>query len=203
MSRPPFPPFNAETARQKVRMAEDAWNSRDPVRVSLAYTEDSTWRNRSEFFVGREAIVEFLIRKWGKERDYRLIKDLWAFHENRIAVRFQYEWHDESGAWFRSYGNEQWEFDEAGLMKRREASINDMPIKSADRRFLWTAPGARPADVPGLGRRSVLTAKPKPDGDPRAKVLAQLGEVFRAHGYEGASLALITQATGARQGQPL
>jgi nuclear transport factor 2 (NTF2) superfamily protein len=150
MSRPPYPPFNVETARQKVRMAEDAWNSRDPVRVSLAYTEDSTWRNRSEFFVGREAIVEFLIRKWGKERDYRLIKDLWAFHESRIAVRFQYEWHDESGTWFRSYGNEQWEFDEAGLMKRREASINDMPIKSADRRFLWTAPGARPADAPGL-----------------------------------------------------
>jgi nuclear transport factor 2 (NTF2) superfamily protein len=150
MSRPPFPPFTAETARQKVRMAEDAWNSRDPVRVSLAYTEDSTWRNRSEFFVGRDAIVEFLTRKWGKERDYRLIKDLWAFHENRIAVRFQYEWHDEAGAWFRSYGNEQWEFDEAGLMRRREASINDLPIDSMDRRFFWIAPGARPADVPGL-----------------------------------------------------
>lgn len=150
MSRPPFPPFTEETARQKVRMAEDAWNSRDPVRVSLAYTEASTWRNRSEFFVGREAIVEFLTRKWAKEHDYRLIKDLWAFHGNRIAVRFQYEWHDESGAWFRSYGNEQWEFDELGLMKRREASINDVPIKSAERRFLWAAPGPRPADVPGL-----------------------------------------------------
>jgi nuclear transport factor 2 (NTF2) superfamily protein len=150
MSRPPFPPFNLETARQKVRMAEDAWNSRDPVRVSLAYTEDSTWRNRSEFFVGRDAIVEFLTRKWAKERDYRLIKDLWAFHENRIAVRFQYEWRDEAGGWFRSYGNEQWEFDEAGLMRRREASINDLPIESMDRRFFWIAPGARPADVPGL-----------------------------------------------------
>ena len=151
MSRPPFPPFDLETARQKVRMAEDAWNSRDPVRVSLAYTESSTWRNRSEFFVGREAIVDFLTRKWAKERDYRLIKDLWAFHENRIAVRFQYEWHDEAGAWFRSYGNEQWEFDELGLMKRREASINDLSIRVEDRRFLWEAPGPRPADVPGLG----------------------------------------------------
>jgi nuclear transport factor 2 (NTF2) superfamily protein len=150
MSRPPFPPFTEETARQKVRMAEDAWNSRDPVKVSLAYTPDSTWRNRSEFFVGRDAIVEFLIRKWAKESDYRLIKDLWAFHGNRIAVRFQYEWHDESGAWFRSYGNEQWEFDEAGLMKRREASINDLAIKQEDRRFLWAAPGRRPDDVPGL-----------------------------------------------------
>jgi nuclear transport factor 2 (NTF2) superfamily protein len=150
MSRPPFPPFTEETARQKVRMAEDAWNSRDPVKVSLAYTPDSTWRNRSEFFVGRDAIVEFLIRKWAKESDYRLTKDLWAFHGNRIAVRFQYEWHDESGAWFRSYGNEQWEFDEAGLMKRREASINDLAIKQEDRRFLWAAPGRRPDDVPGL-----------------------------------------------------
>ena len=150
MSRPPFPPFSLETARQKVRMAEDAWNSRDPVKVSLAYTADSAWRNRSEFLVGREAIVDFLTRKWAKERDYRLIKDLWCYHENRIAVRFQYEWHDESGAWFRSYGNEQWEFDKAGLMKRREASINDVPIKLEDRSFLWPAPGARPADVPGL-----------------------------------------------------
>jgi nuclear transport factor 2 (NTF2) superfamily protein len=150
MSRPPFPPFTEETARQKVRMAEDAWNSRDPVRVSLAYTPDSTWRNRSEFFVGRDAIVEFLTRKWAKENDYRLIKDLWAFHGNRIAVRFQYEWHDEGGAWFRSYGNEQWEFDESGLMKRREASINDVAIKIEDRRFLWDAPGPRPDNVPGL-----------------------------------------------------
>lgn len=151
MSRPPFPPFTEETARQKVRMAEDAWNSRDPVRVSQAYTADSTWRNRAEFFVGREAIVEFLTRKWAKEHDYRLIKDLWAFAGNRIAVRFQYEWHDDSGAWFRSYGNEQWEFDELGLMRRREASINDAAIKSDDRRFFWDAPGARPDTVPGLG----------------------------------------------------
>ena len=150
MSRPPFPPFTEETARQKVRMAEDAWNSRDPVKVSLAYTPDSTWRNRSEFFVGRDAIVDFLTRKWAKEHDYRLIKDLWAFHGNRIAVRFQYEWHDDSGAWFRSYGNEQWEFDEAGLMKRREASINDVAIRQEERRFLWDAPGPRPAGVPGL-----------------------------------------------------
>lgn len=150
MSRPPFPPFTEETARQKVRMAEDAWNSRDPVKVSLAYTPDSTWRNRSEFFVGRDAIVDFLTRKWAKEHDYRLIKDLWAFHGNHIAVRFQYEWHDESGAWFRSYGNEQWEFDEAGLMKRREASINDVAIGIDDRRFFWDAPGRRPDDVPGL-----------------------------------------------------
>jgi nuclear transport factor 2 (NTF2) superfamily protein len=151
MSRPPFPPFTEETARQKVRMAEDAWNSRDPVKVSLAYTPDSAWRNRSEFFVGRDAIVDFLTRKWAKENDYRLIKDLWAFHRNHIAVRFQYEWHDENGAWFRSYGNEQWEFDEAGLMKRREASINDVPIKIEDRRFFWVAPGRRPDNVPGLG----------------------------------------------------
>lgn len=150
MSRPPFPPFTEESARQKVRMAEDAWNSRDPVRVSQAYTADSTWRNRAEFFVGREAIVEFLTRKWGKEHDYRLIKDLWAFSGNRIAVRFQYEWQDDSGAWFRSYGNEQWEFDDLGLMRRREASINDVPIKSDDRRFFWDAPGPRPDNVPGL-----------------------------------------------------
>jgi len=152
MSRPPFPPFTEETARQKVRMAEDAWNSRDPVKVSLAYTPDSTWRNRSEFFVGRDAIVDFLTRKWAKEHDYRLIKDLWAFHGNRIAVRFQYEWHDDSGAWFRSYGNEQWEFDEAGLMKRREASINDVAIRQEERRFLWDAPGPRPDNVPGLAQ---------------------------------------------------
>jgi nuclear transport factor 2 (NTF2) superfamily protein len=131
-------------------MAEDAWNTRDPVRVALAYTEDSVWRNRSEFFQGREAIVAFLTRKWEKERDYRLIKDLWAFDGNRIAVRFQYEWHDERGDWFRSYGNEQWEFDERGLMKRREASINDVSIAASERRFLWEAPGRRPDDVPGL-----------------------------------------------------
>jgi nuclear transport factor 2 (NTF2) superfamily protein len=150
MSRPPFPPFTEETARQKVRMAEDAWNSRDPVRVSLAYTEDSTWRNRSEFFQGRAAIVEFLKRKWAGELDYRLIKDLWAFSGNRIAVRFQYESQDTKGQWFRSYGNEQWEFDEQGLMRRREASINDVAIAASDRRFLWDAPGPRPQDHPGL-----------------------------------------------------
>lgn len=150
MSRPPFPPFTEETARQKVRMAEDAWNSRDPERVSLAYTEDSTWRNRSEFFQGRVAIVEFLTRKWAGEIDYRLIKGLWAFSGNRIAVRFQYESKDAQGQWFRSYGNEQWEFDEQGLMRRREASINDLPIAAGDRRFLWDAPGPRPKDHPGL-----------------------------------------------------
>jgi len=150
MSRPPFPPFTEETARQKVRMAEDAWNSRDAERVSLAYTEDSTWRNRSEFFQGRAAIVEFLKRKWAGEIDYRLIKDLWAFSGNRIAVRFQYESKDAQGQWFRSYGNEQWEFDEHGLMRRREASINDVPIAASDRRFLWDAPGPRPKDHPGL-----------------------------------------------------
>ncbi|MBS0247629.1 MAG: nuclear transport factor 2 family protein [Proteobacteria bacterium] len=150
MSRPPFPPFTLETARQKVRMAEDAWNSRDPERVSLAYTPDSTWRNRGEFFSGRPAIVDFLTRKWAKENEYRLIKDLWAFDGNRIAVRFQYEWHDAGGGWHRSYGNEQWEFDAEGLMARREASINDIDIAASDRRFLWPAPGPRPADVPGL-----------------------------------------------------
>jgi nuclear transport factor 2 (NTF2) superfamily protein len=150
MSRPPLPPFTADTARQKVRMAEDAWNSRDPERVALAYTEDSRWRNRAEFIEGRAGIVAFLTRKWEKERDYRLIKDLWVFDGNRIAVRFQYEWHDAAGQWFRSYGNEQWEFDQQGLMKRREASINDVPIAEVDRRFHWAAPGPRPADVPGL-----------------------------------------------------
>jgi uncharacterized protein len=150
MSRPPFPPFTRETAIQKVRMAEDAWNSRDPERVSLAYTEDSRWRNRGEFFQGRPAIVTFLTRKWQKELDYRLIKDLWAFDGNHIAVRFQYEWHDDAGQWHRSYGNEQWEFDAQGLMQRREASINDTAIAEADRRFHWAAPGPRPADVPGL-----------------------------------------------------
>ena len=147
--RPPLPPFTAETAAQKARMAEDAWNSRDPERVSLAYTEDSAWRNRSEFFSGRAAIVEFLIRKWTKERDYRLIKEVWAFHENRIAARFAYEYRDENGAWFRAHGNEQWEFDEAGLMRRREASINDVPIKENERKFLWPS-GPRPGDHPGL-----------------------------------------------------
>lgn len=151
MSRPPLPPFTRETAAQKVRMAEDAWNSRDPERVSLAYSEGSRWRNRSEFLQGRTAIVEFLSRKWQKEQDYRLVKDLWAFDRNFIAVRFQYEWHDAEGQWHRSYGNEQWEFDGDGLMQRREASINDVAIKESERRFHWQAPGPRPADVLGLG----------------------------------------------------
>ena len=151
MSRPPLPPFTRETAAQKARMAEDAWNSRDPERVTLAYTEDSRWRNRSEFLEGRPSIVAFLTRKWQKEREYRLIKDVWAFDRNFIAVRFQYEWHDDAGQWFRSYGNEQWEFDENGLMRRREASINDVQIGESERRFRWEAPGPRPADHPGLG----------------------------------------------------
>ncbi len=146
---PPLPPFSLETATQKVRMAEDAWNTRDSERVALAYTEDSRWRNRAEFFTGRAAIVDFLRRKWARELDYRLIKELWAFHENRIAVRFQYEFHDDSGNWFRAHGNEQWEFDENGLMRRREASINDVPIHESDRRFHWSL-GKRPADHPGL-----------------------------------------------------
>jgi len=130
-------------------MAEDAWNSRDPERVALAYTEDSRWRNRAEFLHGRTAIVEFLRRKWARELDYRLIKELWAFHGSRIAVRFQYEWHDDSSSWYRAYGNEQWEFDESGLMRRREASINDVPIPESARRFHWPA-GPRPAEHPGL-----------------------------------------------------
>jgi len=150
MQRPPLPPFKLETAQQKVRLAEDAWNSRDPERVSLAYTEDSRWRNRIEMFEGRAAIVAFLKRKWAQELDYRLIKELWAFRVNRMAVRFKYEWHDTSGQWFRSHGNELWEFDDNGLMRRREASINDMPIAESERRFHWPAPGPRPADHPGL-----------------------------------------------------
>jgi nuclear transport factor 2 (NTF2) superfamily protein len=148
-TRPPLPPFDAESAAKKARMAEDAWNTHDPVRVSKAYTEESIWRNRSEFFTGRAAIVAFLERKWSVELEYRLIKELWAFHGNRIAVRFQYEWHDAAGAWFRSYGNEQWEFDEHGLMRRREASINDVPISAAERKFHWPL-GPRPADHGGL-----------------------------------------------------
>ena len=144
------PPFTVETASQKVRLAEDAWNSRDPVRVSPAYTEDSVWRNRSQFIVGRDQIRQFLSDKWARELDYRLIKALWAFSENRIAVRFQYEWHDEKGQWHRSYGNELWEFDDRGLMRRREASINDVRISENDRRFFWDAPGPRPADHPGI-----------------------------------------------------
>jgi nuclear transport factor 2 (NTF2) superfamily protein len=148
-SRPPLPPFTLETAAQKARSAEDAWNTRDPERVALAYSEDSRWRNRAEFFSGRPAIIEFLRRKWAKELDYRLIKEVWAFHGDHIAVRFQYEWHDDSGNWYRTHGNEQWEFDGDGLMRRRDASINDVPIKEADRRFHWPA-GPRPKDHPGL-----------------------------------------------------
>ena len=149
LNRPPLPPFTRETAAQKVRMAEDGWNSRDPDRVSLAYTADSAWRNRAEFLTGREAIVQFLQRKWARELDYRLIKELWAFHEARIAVRFAYEWHDDSGNWFRSYGNENWEFDENGLMRRRIASINDLPIRESDRKYRWPL-GRRPDDHAGL-----------------------------------------------------
>jgi uncharacterized protein len=147
--RPPLPPFTRETAINKVRLAEDAWNSRDPEKVGLAYTVDSRWRNRSEFVKGRQEIVAFLRRKWTKELDYRLIKELWAFEGNRIAVRFAYEWHDSSGTWFRSYGNENWEFDENGLMRLRLASINDLPIKETERKYYW-APGRRPDDHPGL-----------------------------------------------------
>lgn len=149
MSRPPLPPFNAETAAQKARMAEDAWNSRDPERVSLAYTPDCHWRNRAEFIAGRGEIVAFLQRKWARELDYRLIKEVWTHAGNRIAVRFAYEWRDDSGHWFRSYGNENWEFDEAGLMSRRIASINDLPIQESERKFHWPL-GARPADHPSL-----------------------------------------------------
>ncbi len=148
MPRPPLPPFTEESAAQKVRMAEDGWNSRDPGRVSLAYTPDSVWRNRSEFFIGRQAIVDFLTAKWQREQDYRLVKELWAFHDNRIAVRFAYEW-SNSGNWFRSYGNENWEFDERGLMRRRIASINDLPIAEEDRLLRWDG-AARPADYPSL-----------------------------------------------------
>ena len=147
--RPPYPPFTRETAIQKVRMAEDAWNSREPERVALAYTPDTQWRNRAEFPHGREEVVQFLRRKWARELDYRLIKELWAFTEDRIAVRFAYEWRDDAGNWFRSYGNENWEFDAAGLMRRRFASINDLPIRETDRKYRWPQ-GPRPADHPGL-----------------------------------------------------
>lgn len=147
--KPPLPPFTLESAKQKVRMAEDAWNSRDPDRVAMVYTEDTRWRNRAEFPVGRAQVREFLQRKWAKELDYRLIKELWAHADNRIAVRFAYEWHDDSGHWYRSYGNENWEFNEHGFMMRRFASINDMPIKADDRRFFWPL-GRRPDDHPGL-----------------------------------------------------
>ena len=147
--RPPLPPFDLEGAVQKVRMAEDGWNSRDPAKVSLAYTIDSVWRNRSEFLQGRDAIVQFLTRKWAKELDYRLIKELWAYGDRRIAVRFAYEWHDESGNWYRSYGNENWEFADNGLMQRRIASINDLPITPSDRKYHWPL-GRRPDDHPSL-----------------------------------------------------
>ena len=143
------PPFTRETAAAKVRKAEDSWNSRDPQRVALAYTVDSKWRNRAEFVTGREQIIEFLTRKWNRELDYRLIKEVWAFHANRIAVRFAYEWHDDSGSWFRSYGNENWEFDEHGLMRLRIASINDLPIKADGRRYHWPL-GRRPDGHPSL-----------------------------------------------------
>ncbi|MHB8146411.1 MAG: nuclear transport factor 2 family protein [Vulcanimicrobiaceae bacterium] len=149
MDKPPIPPFTAQTAAQKARMAENAWNSRDPLRVAQAYTEDSRWRNRAEFITGRDAIVAFLQRKWARELDYRLIKEVWAFEGRRIAVRFAYEWHDDSGHWYRSYGNEQWEFDDHGLMRRREASINDLPITEQMRLFLWSG-DQRPDDHAGL-----------------------------------------------------
>ena len=149
MPRPPLPPFNAETAAQKARMAEDAWNTREPNRVAQAYNENSRWRNRSEFFQGRAAIEAFLTRKWQRELDYRLIKEVWAFRENRIAVRFAYEWHDDSGHWFRSYGNENWEFDGEGLMAVRHASINDVVITESERKYRWPL-GRRPDDHPSL-----------------------------------------------------
>lgn len=149
MSRPPFPPFTEATAVQKIRAAEDGWNGRDPGKVALAYTPDSRWRNRSEFIAGRSEIEAFLTRKWERELDYRLIKELWAFSSNRIAVRFAYEWHDAAETWYRSYGNENWEFDEAGYMKTRHASINDLQIAEADRKFHWPQ-GRRPDDHPGL-----------------------------------------------------
>lgn len=149
MTRPPLPPFDAASAAQKARLAEDAWNSREPERVALAYTADSRWRNRAEFINGRDEITAFLKRKWARELDYRLIKEVWAFTDTRIAVRFAYEYHDDSGTWFRAYGNENWEFDEAGLMAQRIASINEHPITQAERKFRWS-PGRRPDDHPGL-----------------------------------------------------
>src|SRR5579859_5766398 len=149
MSRSPVPPFTAETAAEKVRLAEDGWNSRDPAKVALAYTPDSVWRNRAVFIERRAAIEAFLARKWNRELDYRLIKELWAFAGNRIAVRFAYEWHDDSGNWYRSYGNENWEFNDDGLMRLRFASINDLPIRESDRKYHWPL-GRRPDDHPGL-----------------------------------------------------
>ena len=149
MSRPPFPPFTRETAIEKIRLAEDGWNGRDPQKVALAYTENCLWRNRAEFASGREEIVRLLTRKWNRELDYRLIKELWAFMENRISVRFSYEFHDDSGQWFRAYGNENWEFDSDGLMRRRIASINEHAINAENRKFHWPI-GRRPDDHPGL-----------------------------------------------------
>jgi hypothetical protein len=153
--RPPAPPFTRETAILKVRKAEDAWNTRDPRSVALAYTPDSRWRNRSEFLQGRPAIIEFLTRKWEREREYRLIKELWAFTDDRIAVRFAYEWQDFNGAWLRAYGNENWLFDELGLMRERHASINDVPIREEERKFFWDRLGPRPASHPGLSDRGL------------------------------------------------
>ena len=150
IQRPPFPPFTRDKAIEKVRLAENGWNTRDPNKVALSYTLDSWWRNRAEFVQGRPAIIEFLKRKWARELDYRLIKELWAFDGSRIAVRFAYEWHDDSGNWFRSYGNENWEFDQNGLMHHRHACINDLPIKESDRKFHWDASLSRPVDYPGL-----------------------------------------------------
>ena len=150
-TKPPLPPFTLETARQKVRLAEDAWNTRDPDKVVLVYTEDTRWRNRAEFPVGREQVRAFLQRKWARELDYRLVKELWAFADNRIAVRFAYEWHDDSNNWYRSYGNENWEFNAQGFMQRRFASINDLPIRADDRKFHWPL-GRRPDDHPGLSQ---------------------------------------------------
>ncbi|MDP4021609.1 nuclear transport factor 2 family protein [Methylobacterium sp. NEAU 140] len=149
-SRPPLPPFDREAALRKVRAAEDGWNGRDPHKVALAYTPDSRWRNRTDFFSGRDAIVAFLTRKWEAEREYRLIKELWTFGGDRIAVRFAYEFHDADGAWFRAYGNENWEFDGHGLMRARHASINDLPISEGERLFRWDRSGPRPDDHPGL-----------------------------------------------------
>ncbi|MGB5997713.1 MAG: nuclear transport factor 2 family protein [Marinomonas sp.] len=148
-AKAPFPPFTEETAKQKVRMAEDAWNTKDPVKVSMAYTQDSRWRNRDVFPVGRAQIQELLTSKWQKEHDYRLVKELWAYDNNRISVRFAYEWHDDEGNWFRSYGNENWQFNEQGLMQERHASINDLPISESERKFHWPL-GARPLDHPEL-----------------------------------------------------
>ena len=148
-ARPPLPPFTHEAAVQKVRMAEDGWNGRNPEKVALAYTIDSQWRNRTEFPIGREQIIAFLTQKWAKEHEYRLIKELWAYEGNRIAVRFAYEWHNDNDEWFRSYGNENWEFDQNGLMQRRYACINDLPIKESERKFHWPL-GRRPDDHPGL-----------------------------------------------------